>query len=114
MKKYLLVVLMLVTAGILQAQEKRVHYFRFHLDSGGDEKARRFALDTLTRMLSIDNVRGDTVYAYALDGQLNTFKMATGYEIIPLPLPGSRDESLKMTAQSLDRKSTRLNSSHYS
>lgn len=55
-------------------------YFKFHFTSKAD-------IDELTRMISIDNVKGDTAFAYANEEQYHNF-LKTGYEIRILPAPG--------------------------
>ncbi len=55
-------------------------YFKFHFTSKTD-------LNELSRMISIDNVKGDTAFAYANEEQYNNF-IKTGYEIKILPAPG--------------------------
>jgi hypothetical protein len=56
------------------------YYFKFNIKSSSE-------LDGLTRIVSIDNVKGDTVYAYANDRQFTEFE-ATGYNYTILPNPG--------------------------
>lgn len=56
-------------------------YFSFTIKS-------RAELESLTRIISIDNVSGDTVRAYANDQQLEAFGKL-GYDITILPHPGS-------------------------
>ena len=56
-------------------------YFSFEITAKSE-------LQQLTRIVSIDNVRGNTVYAYANPEELNELE-ALGYEIIKLPHPGS-------------------------
>jgi len=57
------------------------HYFKFQIDD-------REELENITRVISIDNVDGLTVYAYAGDDQLTAFK-ALGYDFEILPHPGT-------------------------
>ena len=56
-------------------------YFKFTTKPGDK-------LDKLTRLVSIDNVKGDTVYAYANDNQFDNFS-TLGYDYIILPNPGT-------------------------
>jgi len=56
-------------------------YFKFTTKPGDK-------LDKLTRLVSIDNVKGDTVYAYANDKQFDNFS-TLGYDYIILPNPGT-------------------------
>lgn len=55
-------------------------YFKFHFTSKAD-------LNELSRMISIDNVKGDTAFAYANEEQYNNF-LKTGYELKILTSPG--------------------------
>lgn len=66
------------------------YYFRFVLSSH-DELAK------LTRLVSIDNVRGDTVFAYANDKQLADFEQL-GYAYTILPHPGTITEPQMATS----------------
>ncbi len=63
------------------ATEDAEHYFRFTINNKSD-------LDRLTRVVSIDNVVKDTVYAYANEKEWRAFR-ALGYEPTELPHPGS-------------------------
>lgn len=56
------------------------YYFRFNLKQGDD-------LRTITTQISIDNVRNDTVWAYATTAQFAKF-LATGRQVSLLPQPG--------------------------
>jgi hypothetical protein len=78
-----LTLLIVLTAGIADAGDVE-HYFLFTI-------SRRADLDRLTRVVSIDNVSHDTVYAYANESQWRAFR-TSGYEAIELPHPGSRHE----------------------
>lgn len=64
--------------------QDREHFFRFTIKQ-------KTELDLLTRMISIDNVVRDTVYAYATDAQWSAFR-ALGYAAAELPYPGSQEE----------------------
>ncbi len=55
-------------------------YFKFGFTSKTD-------LNELSRMISIDNVKGDTAFAYANEEQYNNF-LKTGYELKILTAPG--------------------------
>src|SRR5574337_274409 len=55
-------------------------YFKFRFTSKND-------LNELSRMISIDNVKGDTAFAYANEEQYNNF-IKSGYEIKILTAPG--------------------------
>jgi hypothetical protein len=67
----------------LRAQDSE-YYFRFAVKG-------KTELDVLTRMISIENVRRDTVYAYATQKQWDAFRRLP-YVIEELPYPGSLDE----------------------
>ena len=56
-------------------------YLRFNIRS-------RDELSKLTNIISIDNVKGDTVFAYANEAQLKTLEYL-GYQYIALPHPGT-------------------------
>ena len=64
--------------GSIHAEE---YYFRFQITDAGE-------LHQLTEIISIDNVDGRTVYAYANDKQLERFKKLK-YRFEILPHPGS-------------------------
>ncbi len=79
--------LLLVISGSLNAQSIRAEatetqqfYFYFKLRQGDD-------LHKITQLISIDNVRHDTVWAYANTAQYIRF-VASGHEVTPLPSPG--------------------------
>ncbi len=55
-------------------------YFKFRFTSKAD-------LNELSRMISIDNIKGDTAYAYANEEQYNNF-LKTGFELKILTSPG--------------------------
>lgn len=61
--------------------ENGEYYFKFKIDS-------RDNLDKITRVISIDNVKGDTVYAYANFDEFTRFAQL-GYSVTILPNPGS-------------------------
>ena len=67
-------------AGVISAKTGQV-YFKFEAPS-------QQQLQQLTRLISIDNVTEDSVFAYATDDQFEHF-MTLGYEYIILPNPGS-------------------------
>ncbi len=70
-----------VFLGTAEAEE---YYFRFSFDD-------KSKLDKITNLISIDNVVGDTAFAYANDGEMAAF-LAQGYTVTILPHPGSRIE----------------------
>jgi hypothetical protein len=81
--RHLSIVLILVAAGIAAAQDVE-HYFRFTINHKSE-------LDRLTRIISIDNVVHDTVYAYANEEQWEFFK-TLGIRSVELPHPSSQFE----------------------
>ncbi|UCC78688.1 MAG: IPTL-CTERM sorting domain-containing protein [Candidatus Zixiibacteriota bacterium] len=75
-----IILIFTLLSGIVYAETGQV-YFKFRTPS-------REQLRDLSRLISIDNVRPDTVFAYATDDQFDYFK-TLGYEYIILPNPGS-------------------------
>ncbi|MFP4525797.1 MAG: M14 family zinc carboxypeptidase [Bacteroidales bacterium] len=55
------------------AQERTENYFKFCVDNHSE-------LETVTRLISIDKVVNDTVYAFATDKQLEEFNNNTDYQ----------------------------------
>ncbi|HER00590.1 MAG TPA: hypothetical protein ENO22_14730 [candidate division Zixibacteria bacterium] len=78
-KLYIIIpVIILFLLGAIQAKSTEV-YFKFQIDS-------KEMLEKLSRMISIDNVEGLTVYAYANQEELAEFEQyGYGYEILPHP-----------------------------
>jgi len=74
------ILIFIVLSGIVYADTGQV-YFKFQTPS-------REELRGLSRLISIDNVGADTVFAYATDQQFDYFE-TLGYEYIVLPNPGS-------------------------
>jgi hypothetical protein len=74
----LLLCALLAATGIAAPSET---YFKFKIASPAE-------LEKLTRIVSIDNVRGTDVFAYANDKQLSEFQ-ALGYEYEVLPRPST-------------------------
>jgi hypothetical protein len=70
----------LLSLAAAPAAEASQYYFKFNIQSPKE-------LDELTKIVSIDNVKDDTVYAYANDREFAKFK-ATGYSYTILPNPG--------------------------
>ena len=76
--------LWIVTLGItllasLANAKPNEYYFRFTIDS-------KVEILKLTKIISIDNVKGDTVYAYANESEMNRFQgLGYSYEILPAP-----------------------------
>ncbi|MGM0496591.1 MAG: M14 family zinc carboxypeptidase, partial [Bacteroidota bacterium] len=83
---FTLFILLLATFAVFAQQE---HYFKFEIKE-------RAELEDITRMISIDNVEGNTVYAYANEQQLENFKQKTGYVLRMLEHPGSRAKNVDM------------------
>lgn len=80
MKNISIVLLFLSIFTSVNAQDNE-HYFQFRYNHISD-------LDKLTRLISIDDVRGDTVYAYANNEQWQNF-VRMGYLFKELPHPSS-------------------------
>ncbi|MEE9553314.1 MAG: IPTL-CTERM sorting domain-containing protein [candidate division Zixibacteria bacterium] len=74
------ILISILTTGIISAQTDQV-YFKFEAPSVED-------LREITKLISIDNVADDTVFAYATNDQFDHFR-TLGYEYILLPNPGS-------------------------
>jgi hypothetical protein len=82
--KVVVVLALLITAFALASPtwaDTGQHYFKFQVKSHDE-------VNKLTQFISIDNVQGLTVYAYATDQQFNYFK-TLGYKYEELPSPGS-------------------------
>lgn len=72
----LALVLLLVPSQVAAAEE---YYFKFRINS-------REQIAQLTRIISIDNVQGDTVYAYANSDEMSAFqKLSLSYTLLPHP-----------------------------
>jgi len=76
----LLAFVALLSLAAVPAAEASQYYFKFNIQSPKE-------LDELTKIVSIDNVKDNTVYAYANDREFAKFK-ATGYNYTLLPNPG--------------------------
>ena len=81
MKYFFVVLLMAAIVPTAIAADISEHYFRFEISD-------RVELEKLTRVISIDNVVGDTVYAYANDYELASL-IKLGYEYTTLPRPST-------------------------
>jgi len=83
MKHFLLVTLILLIAGSLYARTEDMQeiYFSFEITE-------RSELEQLTRIVSIDNVDGTTVYAYGYPQDITELKNL-GYDLTELPHPGT-------------------------
>jgi hypothetical protein len=80
MKRFAVLALLFVFTLISNAQFNE-YYFKFKINRQTD-------LYTLTKIISIDNVKGDNVYAYANDKEMKDF-LKLGYFYEMLPHPGS-------------------------
>ncbi|MBD3169494.1 MAG: T9SS type A sorting domain-containing protein [candidate division Zixibacteria bacterium] len=80
--RYLLIALLIavIPTGMILADSFNEYYFKFEL-------ADRAELDRISHVISIDDVRDGTVYAYANDRELAEFKKL-GYSCEILPHPG--------------------------
>ncbi|MCB5252955.1 MAG: M14 family zinc carboxypeptidase [Candidatus Cloacimonadaceae bacterium] len=79
MKKLLLTSTILLTLMLLHAGEQNEYYFRFELRDMD-------SLPELGQIVSIDNIKGYQVYAYANDSQWAAFKeLGLPYQILPHP-----------------------------
>ncbi|MDY0152288.1 MAG: M14 family zinc carboxypeptidase [Candidatus Cloacimonas sp.] len=81
MRKYILLALLFALALSLSAKEWTQYYFRF-------ERANKAELKNITNIISIDNVKGNWVYAYANDDEWKAFN-ELGYKTQLLPAPAS-------------------------
>ncbi|MFH2055080.1 MAG: zinc carboxypeptidase, partial [bacterium] len=81
MKIFGLALLLGLLLPALLLAENGQYYFRFEIDSPKD-------LQELTKVISIDNVQGKTVWAYANEAEWERFQ-ALGYQYEILPDPGS-------------------------
>ncbi len=80
-------ILIVLMTYALHAQHE--YYFRFKIEHKSE-------LDRVTRMISIDDVEGDTVYAYANDSQLKQFQKETDYSLTFLESPGAQTKGISM------------------
>ncbi len=79
-KLTLLVFAALLSLAVAGAAEASQYYFKFNIQSPKE-------LDELTKIISIDNVKGNEVYAYANDRGLDKFQ-SMGYSLTMLTNPG--------------------------
>jgi len=91
-KQTLILIILVLLSLPLVAGEWTQYYFRFELL----DKA---PLKELTRIISIDNVRGNWVYAYANDDEWAAFS-ALGYRTQLLPAPASEFPAVMAASQS--------------
>ena len=86
MKRLIVIsLLLLITLGIY-AKEWNQYYFQFELKNKAE-------LNKLTKIISIDNVKGNWVYAYANDDEWKAFQ-ELGYNTRLLPAPSSMVEPI--------------------
>jgi hypothetical protein len=87
-KSLLIFLLTLGLSGSIPAQELDHNYFKDNIEVYFKfQFTSKTDLDELSRMISIDNVKGDTAFAYANEEQYNEF-IKSGYEIEILAAPG--------------------------
>ncbi|HPN41721.1 MAG TPA: M14 family zinc carboxypeptidase [Candidatus Cloacimonadota bacterium] len=91
MKQALVIIILVLLSLPLLAGEWTQYYFRFELV----DKA---PLKELTKVISIDNIRGNWVYAYANDAEWEQFS-ALGYRIQLLPAPASEFPAVMASSQ---------------
>lgn len=85
MHKLLFILICLISV-YSYGQERKEYYFRFKIHS-------REEISTITKQISIDNVRNDTVWAYANMDEFVRFAR-NGYDITILPPPGYNPEAV--------------------
>ncbi len=91
--KYALIAIILVLLSLpLAAGEWTQYYFRFELVDKAE-------LQDLTKIISIDNVKGNWVYAYANDTEWENFRQL-GYKAQILPAPSTEFPALMTSSQS--------------
>jgi hypothetical protein len=86
MRNYIIILLMVLMALPILAKDWNQYYFKFQIKDKSE-------LNTLTRIISIDNVKGNEVWAYANDDEWAAFQ-ALGYSAELLPAPGSLYEAV--------------------
>lgn len=96
MKKTALFLLISLISLFSSGQE---HYFRFV------ETDKNVINGTITKIISIDNVKADTVYAYANNKELESFKKF-GYKIEFLPAPSISDSKVINMATDITQMSS--------
>jgi Zinc carboxypeptidase/Secretion system C-terminal sorting domain len=78
MKSFLVLVFFFAFTAVSAAQQNE-YYFKFKINEQSD-------LYTLSRVISIDNVNGNEIYAYANDKEMKDFlKLGYFYEMLPNP-----------------------------
>ncbi|HQM03309.1 MAG TPA: M14 family zinc carboxypeptidase [Candidatus Cloacimonas sp.] len=86
MRKTILIALLLLLAFMLSAKEWNQYYFRFELVD-------KTLLPEISKIISVDNIRGNWVYAYANDEEYSSF-MELGLKTQLLPSPASLTEPI--------------------
>ncbi|HQO46850.1 MAG TPA: M14 family zinc carboxypeptidase, partial [Candidatus Cloacimonas sp.] len=86
MRKTILIALLLLLAFMLSAKEWNQYYFRFELVD-------KTLLPEISKIISVDNIRGNWVYAYANDEEYSSF-MELGLKPQLLPSPASLTEPI--------------------
>ena len=88
MKKIVLTffILLITIYSVFPQQE---YYFKFKINEKED-------LEGITRIISIDNVEGGTVYAYANEQQLDKFRKKTDYTLRMLKHPRKQAKNVDM------------------
>ncbi len=81
MKKYLIITLLITLSFVISAKEWNQYYFQFELTNKAE-------LKNITNIVSIDNIKGNWVYAYANDDEWKAFQ-ELGYKTRLLPAPSS-------------------------
>ena len=81
MRKALLIIILILLSLPLLAGEWTQYYFRFELLNKAE-------LQNLSNVISIDNIKGNWVYAYANDQEWKEFS-SLGYKTQLLPAPAS-------------------------
>ncbi len=85
----LLAIVALLSLAVAPAAQANQYYFKFSIQSPKE-------LDELTKIVSIDNVKDNVVYAYANDTELAKL-VASGYSyiVLPNPIEGANPEMAK-------------------
>lgn len=82
MKRLTILILLMLLAVVIGAKEWNQYYFKFELLDKAE-------LKNIGRIVSIDNVKGNWVYAYANDDEWKAFQ-ELGYKTRLLPSPASQ------------------------
>ena len=88
LKSTIIILLSLLISSSILSQELDHNYFKENVEVYFKfQFTSKTELNELSSMISIDNVKGDTAYAYANEEQYNNF-LKTGYELKILTAPG--------------------------